>query len=187
MIWRLLVLLGVSVVLLMGVECRIREGKTLTFRRTQHSDSQGRMCRRPRRDASSSPGTSKPSHGPPFTPCRLLLTPAEHEVLGDNTHEVSCTSDIRHCSDAGKSLVNIGRCNVRRAFYLMWRNRFQDFECGTSFYLCFAMLNRVSQTSESNTNTYNEHYNYVSPYTHLTKSIIGKITGNCEKRSNLAC
>lgn len=107
MIWRHLMLLGVSVVLLMRVECRIKEGKTLTFRRTQHSESQDQMRRRPRRDASSSPGLSKPSHGPPFTSCRLLLTPAEHEVLDDNTHEVSC------------SLVNIGRCNVRRAFYLM--------------------------------------------------------------------
>lgn len=104
MIWRHLVLLGVSVVLLMRVECRIKEGKTLTFRRTQHSESQGQMRRRPRRDASSSPDTSKPLHGPPFTSCRLLLTPAEHEVLDDNTHEVSC------------SLVNIGRCDVRRAF-----------------------------------------------------------------------
>nr|XP_004548363.2 sortilin [Maylandia zebra] len=93
MIWRHLMLLGVSVVLLMRVECRIKEGKTLTFRRTQHSESQDQMRRRPRRDASSSPGLSKPSHGPPFTSCRLLLTPAEHEVLDDNTHETGFNGD----------------------------------------------------------------------------------------------
>uniref|UniRef100_A0A3B4TB84 Sortilin-like n=1 Tax=Seriola dumerili TaxID=41447 RepID=A0A3B4TB84_SERDU len=87
MIWRLVVLGGVWVCLL-GAEGRGHGGRTVTFHRTQQDESQGKVRTRTRREASSSSGTAKLSHGPSFSACRLHLTPAEHEVLDDNTHEV---------------------------------------------------------------------------------------------------
>ncbi|KAE8281368.1 Sortilin 100 kDa NT receptor Glycoprotein 95 [Larimichthys crocea] len=86
MIWRLVVLVGVY--LLLGAEGRTRDGRTVTFHRTQQDESQGQGRARPRRDISGSSGTLRPSHGPPFTSCRIPLTPTEHKVLDDNTHEV---------------------------------------------------------------------------------------------------
>ncbi|XP_030576200.1 sortilin [Archocentrus centrarchus] len=106
MIWGLRVLFGVSV-LLLGAECRIHGGKTLIFHRAQQDESRGQVLPRSRRDTHSFPGVSKPSHGPPFTFCRLPLTPAEHEVLDDNTHEVvlvlSTLSAPVHSSHEGGS------------------------------------------------------------------------------------
>lgn len=86
MIWRLVVLGGVYV-LLLGAEGRGRGGRTVTFHRTQQDESLGQARTRPRRDIS---GSYRPSHGPPFTSCRIPLTPDEHKVLDDNTHEVRC-------------------------------------------------------------------------------------------------
>ncbi|XP_023263963.1 sortilin-like isoform X2 [Seriola lalandi dorsalis] len=92
MIWRLVLLGGVWVCLL-GAEGRGRGGRTVTFHRTQQDESQGKVRTRTRREASSSSGTSKLSHGPSFSACRLHLTPAEHEVLDDNTHETGFNGD----------------------------------------------------------------------------------------------
>lgn len=86
MFWRLVVLGGVCV-LLLGAEGRSGGGRTVTFHRTQQDGSQGQVRTRPRRDTN---GASRPSHGPPFTSCKTPLTPAEHEVLDDNTREVRC-------------------------------------------------------------------------------------------------
>ncbi|XP_069021056.1 sortilin [Embiotoca jacksoni] len=92
MTWTLVVLGGVCV-LLLGAEGRSRGRGTVTFRRSQQDESQERERARPRRDTSGSSGISSPSHGPPFTPCRLPLTPAQHEVLDDNTHETGFNGD----------------------------------------------------------------------------------------------
>ncbi|XP_022605011.1 sortilin-like [Seriola dumerili] len=92
MIWRLVVLGGVWVCLL-GAEGRGHGGRTVTFHRTQQDESQGKVRTRTRREASSSSGTAKLSHGPSFSACRLHLTPAEHEVLDDNTHETGFNGD----------------------------------------------------------------------------------------------
>lgn len=100
MIWRLVVLGGVYV-LLLGAEGRGRGGRTVTFHRTQQDESQGQARTRPRRDIS---GSHRPSHGPPFTSCRIPLTPAEQKVLDDNTHEVRCVWVM--CSEARTRLVN---------------------------------------------------------------------------------
>uniref|UniRef100_A0A671VPH7 Si:dkey-159a18.1 n=1 Tax=Sparus aurata TaxID=8175 RepID=A0A671VPH7_SPAAU len=89
MFWRLVVLGGVCV-LLLGAEGRSGGGRTVTFHRTQRDGSQGQARTRPRRDTS---GAFRPSHGPPFTSCRTPLTPAEHEVLDDNTHETGFNGD----------------------------------------------------------------------------------------------
>ncbi|TMS03097.1 Sortilin [Larimichthys crocea] len=91
MIWRLVVLVGVY--LLLGAEGRTRDGRTVTFHRTQQDESQGQGRARPRRDISGSSGTLRPSHGPPFTSCRIPLTPTEHKVLDDNTHETGFNGD----------------------------------------------------------------------------------------------
>ncbi|XP_018541153.1 sortilin [Lates calcarifer] len=92
MIWRLVVLGGVCVCLL-AAEGKSRGGRTVTFRRTQRDESQGQVRARPRRETSGSSGTSKLSHGPAFTSCRLPLTPTEHKVLDDNTHETGFNGD----------------------------------------------------------------------------------------------
>ncbi|XP_029317901.1 LOW QUALITY PROTEIN: sortilin [Cottoperca gobio] len=92
MIWRLVVLGGVYV-LLLGAEGSSRGERTVTFHRTQQDESQGQARARPKRDMSSSSGTSKPFNGPPFTSCRTPLTPAEHKVLDDNTHETGFNGD----------------------------------------------------------------------------------------------
>uniref|UniRef100_A0A8C2XQD9 Si:dkey-159a18.1 n=2 Tax=Cyclopterus lumpus TaxID=8103 RepID=A0A8C2XQD9_CYCLU len=83
MIWRLVVLLHV---LLLGAESSSRGGRTVTFHRTQQDDSRDRARARPRRD-------TRPFHGPPFTSCRTPLTPVEHKVLDDNTHETGFNGD----------------------------------------------------------------------------------------------
>ncbi|XP_032360484.1 sortilin isoform X1 [Etheostoma spectabile] len=92
MIWRLVVLGGVCV-LLLGAEGSSRRGRTVTFRRPQQDESQGQARARPKRDMSSSSGTPRPFHGPPFTSCRTPLTPVEHKVLDDNTHETGFNGD----------------------------------------------------------------------------------------------
>lgn len=86
MIWRLVVLGGVYI-LLLGAEGRGHGGRTVTFHRAKLDESLDQVRTRPRRDISAS---HKPSHGPPFDSCRIPLTPTEHDVLGDNTHEVRC-------------------------------------------------------------------------------------------------
>ncbi|KAG7497826.1 sortilin-like [Solea senegalensis] len=103
MIWRLVVLGVVCVCLVAAGEARRRGGRTVTFHRTQQqAESRGQVRTRPRRDtnsqtsssSSSSSGASRLiSHGPPFTSCRLTLTPAEHRVLDDNTHETGFNGD----------------------------------------------------------------------------------------------
>ncbi|XP_070709817.1 sortilin [Pempheris klunzingeri] len=92
MFWSLVVSVGVCV-LLLGAEGRSRGGRTVTFHRAQQDDSQDQASARPRRDISSSSGTPRPSHGPPFTSCRTPLTPAEHRVLDYNTHETGFNGD----------------------------------------------------------------------------------------------
>ncbi|XP_073336511.1 sortilin [Pagrus major] len=89
MIWRLVVLGGVCA-LLLGAEGSSRGGRTVTFHRTQQDESQGQERTRPRRDTS---GAFRPSHGPPFASCRTPLTPVEHKVLDDNTHETGFNGD----------------------------------------------------------------------------------------------
>ncbi|TNN58404.1 Sortilin [Liparis tanakae] len=81
MIWRLVVLLHV---LLLGAGSSSRGGRTVTFHRPQQDDSQDRG--RTRRE-------TRPFHGPPFTSCRTPLTPVEHKVLDDNTHETGFNGD----------------------------------------------------------------------------------------------
>ncbi|XP_028427091.1 sortilin [Perca flavescens] len=92
MIWRLVVLGGVCV-LLLGAEGSSRGGRTVTFHRPQQDESQGQARARPRRDMSSSSGTPRPFHGPPFTSCRTPLNPVEHKVLDDNTYETGFNGD----------------------------------------------------------------------------------------------
>ncbi|XP_068163116.1 sortilin isoform X2 [Antennarius striatus] len=76
-------------VLLLSAEGEGR-GRMLSFRRTQQDESRGQARSRPRRDAS---GALRSSYGPPFTSCRVPLTPAEHKVLDDNTHETGFNGD----------------------------------------------------------------------------------------------
>ncbi|XP_024139617.1 sortilin isoform X3 [Oryzias melastigma] len=76
------VLLG----LLLGAESSSLWGKSAAFHR---DEARGRARVRPRREASR----SSPYHGPPFTSCRLPLTPAEHVVLDLNTHETGFNGD----------------------------------------------------------------------------------------------
>ncbi|XP_071358307.1 sortilin [Trachinotus anak] len=92
MIWRLVVLgLWVWVwVSPVGAEGRGRGGRTVAFHRAQQDESRGQVRGRPRRDTS---GSSKLSHGHPFSACRLPLTTAEHGVLDDNTHETGFNGD----------------------------------------------------------------------------------------------
>ncbi len=97
MIRRLVVLGGVCVLLLAAGGAR---GSSVTFHRTQRDESQGQARARPRRDTSASSGPPRPAHGPPFATCRTPLSPAEHKVLDDNTHEVRCRSA------AGEGLVH---------------------------------------------------------------------------------
>lgn len=82
MFGKLAVLCGVCV-LLLRAEGVSRGGRTVTFRRA----SPGASGARPSRDV----GDHKPPRGPAFTPCRTPLTPTEHRVLDDNTHEVRCS------------------------------------------------------------------------------------------------
>ncbi|XP_029350808.1 sortilin [Echeneis naucrates] len=84
MIWRIAVLGGLWVSLL-GVG-----GRTVSL---QPDGSRGQGRARSGRETGGSPGTSKPLPGPPFTSCRLPLTPAEHRVLDDNTHETGFNGD----------------------------------------------------------------------------------------------
>ncbi|XP_072233286.1 sortilin [Leuresthes tenuis] len=93
MTWRLVVLCGVCVLppFLLGADSSSRWGKTVTFHRTPRR--MGQVRARPIRDTSSSSGISNPSHGPAFTSCRIPLTPAEHKVLDDNTHETGFNGD----------------------------------------------------------------------------------------------
>ncbi|XP_026217857.1 sortilin [Anabas testudineus] len=93
MIWRVVLLCGgclLLLLLLLGAEGRSREERTSTF---QQAESRGQMRARPRRDTSSSSSASKPAHGLPFTSCRVPLTPVEHRVLDDNTHETGFNGD----------------------------------------------------------------------------------------------
>lgn len=86
MFGKLAVLCGVCV-LLLGAEGLSRGGRTVTFRRTPPGEKRGQVRDRPSRDV----GDHKPPRGPPFTSCLTPLTPTEHRVLDDNTHEVRCS------------------------------------------------------------------------------------------------
>ncbi|XP_053270852.1 sortilin [Pleuronectes platessa] len=89
MLWSLVVLCG-ACVCLVAAEGRGSAGRTATLPRPQLDGSRGQVRARPRREGS---GASKLSHGPVFTSCRLPLTPAEHKVLDDNTHETGFNGD----------------------------------------------------------------------------------------------
>ncbi|KAM3588006.1 uncharacterized protein V6R79_018989 [Siganus canaliculatus] len=94
MIWRLLILVVELCVLLRCSEGSSHGGRTVTFHRTQQDDGiQGQAHTRSRRDTSGSSGTQRPPHGPPFDSCGIPLTPAEHKVLDDNTHETGFNGD----------------------------------------------------------------------------------------------
>ncbi|KAM9824786.1 sortilin [Neosynchiropus ocellatus] len=75
MIWRLVVLTPLLLLL------RCADGRTATFRRSHAGRS--------RRDA----GNSKVPRGPPFSSCQVPLTPEEHRVLDDSTHETGFNGD----------------------------------------------------------------------------------------------
>lgn len=91
MFWKLAVLCGVCVLLLQRAEGVSRGGRTVTFRRTQPEEKRSQVRARPSRDVS---GDQRPLRGLPFTSCRIPLTPTEHTVLDDNTHEVRCSVRI---------------------------------------------------------------------------------------------
>lgn len=86
MFGKLAVLCGVCVLLLQRADGVSRGGRTVTFRRTPPGEKRGQLRARPSRDV----GDHKPPRGPPFTSCWTPLTPTEHGVLDDNTHEVRC-------------------------------------------------------------------------------------------------
>ena len=102
MLWSLVVLGGVCVCLV-AAEGRSRTG-TLPWPRLD--GRRGQVRARPRRESSGASGSSKLSHGPVFTSCRLPLTPAEHKVLDDNTHEVREVGWECVLSPWGRVLVN---------------------------------------------------------------------------------
>lgn len=83
MFWKLAVLCGACVLLLLRAE----GVRTVTFRRTHPGEERGQGRARSSRDIS---GDQRPPRGPPFVSCRTPLTPTEHRVLDDNTHEVGC-------------------------------------------------------------------------------------------------
>ncbi|CAG5927509.1 unnamed protein product [Menidia menidia] len=93
MIWSLLVLCGMCVLptFLLGAASSSRLGKSVAFHRTWWSRGRGRT--RPSRDTSGASGPSSLPHGPAFSSCRIPLTPAEHRVLDDNTHETGFNGD----------------------------------------------------------------------------------------------
>ncbi|XP_037552104.1 sortilin [Nematolebias whitei] len=89
MFWKTGVLIVGCVLLpfcLLGAESSGRWGKSVTFHRTRGKN-------RPERETSSSSNTGNSSQGHAFTSCRIPLTPAEHEVLDDNTHETGFNGD----------------------------------------------------------------------------------------------
>ncbi|KAM9328537.1 sortilin [Pholidichthys leucotaenia] len=91
MIRRLVFLYGACALFLGAESRRTHRGRTKTFRLAQQLDeSRGPVRTRPRRDTSSAP---HPSHGPPFTPCWLPLSPAEHKVLDGSTYETGFNGD----------------------------------------------------------------------------------------------
>lgn len=92
MFWKLAVLCGVCVLLLQRAE----GVRTVTFRRTHPEEKRSQMGARMSRDIS---GAQRPPRGPPFISCRTPLTPTEHKVLDDNTHEVGCSVTF---TDRGK-------------------------------------------------------------------------------------
>lgn len=87
MFWKLAVLCGVCVLLLQRAE----GVRTVTFRRTPPGEKRSQVRARLSRDVS---GNQRPPRGPPFISCRTPLTPTEHRVLDDNTHEVGCSVTI---------------------------------------------------------------------------------------------
>ncbi|KAM8907809.1 sortilin [Spinachia spinachia] len=94
MIWTLGILhVLLLLLLLLGAESSGRGDGTVTFGRTQQDVSRVQARVLPRRDTSSSSGSTRPVHGPHFTSCRTPLTPVEHKVLDDNTHETGFNGD----------------------------------------------------------------------------------------------
>ncbi|CAF92355.1 unnamed protein product [Tetraodon nigroviridis] len=86
MFWKLAVLCGACVLLLLRAE----GVRTVTFRRTHPGEERGQGRARSSRDIS---GDQRPPRGPPFVSCRTPLTPTEHRVLDDNTHETGFNGD----------------------------------------------------------------------------------------------
>uniref|UniRef100_A0A672J6T1 Sortilin-like n=1 Tax=Salarias fasciatus TaxID=181472 RepID=A0A672J6T1_SALFA len=84
--WWRFVLLGGLCVHVLGAESRGKPG-------SEQDPGRGQGRTRPRRDPGGAAGASQLSHGPPFASCRLPLTPAEHKVLDDNTHETGFNGD----------------------------------------------------------------------------------------------
>lgn len=93
------VVLGWVFLLFVGAVSSDHAGRMGTFHRTQQDGSRSQTRARPRRDGSGFSGTHRPVPGPPFTPCRVPLTPAEHKTLDDNTHEVRCGLIRSLCSE----------------------------------------------------------------------------------------
>ncbi|KAK6290937.1 hypothetical protein J4Q44_G00386640, partial [Coregonus suidteri] len=88
MTWRLLVLGGACLLLLgVGGQCKEqRNRRTVSFHRTQQFANHRKVLSRPERDTIVSPS-------PTFTACKLRLTPLEHRVLDQNTHETGFHGD----------------------------------------------------------------------------------------------
>ncbi|KAF3705163.1 Sortilin Neurotensin receptor 3 [Channa argus] len=112
MMWRAVVLGGV-LLLLVGAQGRGRRKRTVTFHRTQQDESWAQTRARPGRDTSGLFRTSKSIHNPSFTSCRVPLTPAEHKILDDNTHETGFNGDdgshVVLTTDYGKSFHDISQ------------------------------------------------------------------------------
>lgn len=95
MVWTLLLLFC-------GLSVCLASDRTVTFHRTRRDVNQNlrQELARSRRESSApsvSSSSFRLSHGPPFTSCPLPLSPAEHRVLDDNTHEVTLCVYIFVC------------------------------------------------------------------------------------------
>lgn len=99
MFWKLAVLCGACVLLQ-----RAEGVRTATFRRTQPGEKRSQVRARLSRAISDE---QRPPRGPLFTSCRTPLTPTEHRVLDDNTHEVRCSVTA---TDHGKRIVFMHSC-----------------------------------------------------------------------------
>ncbi|XP_024913273.1 sortilin [Cynoglossus semilaevis] len=91
MVWTLLLLFC-------GLSVCLASDRTVTFHRTRRDVNQNlrQELARSRRESSApsvSSSSFRLSHGPPFTSCPLPLSPAEHRVLDDNTHETGFNGD----------------------------------------------------------------------------------------------
>ncbi|XP_061768162.1 sortilin isoform X2 [Nerophis ophidion] len=86
MVWRRVVVLGCLLLLQCGAGSRMARPPPSTTHGGGRLDAARSHVRR---DA----GASRPAGGASFDSCRVNLTPAEHEVLDDNTHETGFNGD----------------------------------------------------------------------------------------------